>query len=130
MNLDLKDKVYLVAASSKGLGFGIAEALAADGARVSLCSRTQSEIEASANDLRSRFGSDVRGYVCDASNSQSIEQWVSNSLRDFGTVDGLVVNAGGPPAGKIDAFDDSDLARLALFSCPTLLGTSPARRSW
>ncbi|MEM6530707.1 MAG: hypothetical protein AAF653_20585 [Chloroflexota bacterium] len=43
MDLGLKDRVYLVAASSKGLGYGVAKALAGEGARVSLCSRTQAD---------------------------------------------------------------------------------------
>ncbi|NNE36251.1 MAG: SDR family oxidoreductase [Rhodothermales bacterium] len=108
MNTNLANKVYLVAASSKGLGFGIAEALAADGARVSLCSRTRSEIEQAATDLKTRYGVDARGYVCDASQSDSISDWVSQSISDFGTIDGLVVNAGGPKPGKFDSFSDED----------------------
>ncbi len=108
MNLNLSDKVFLVAASSKGLGYGIAEALAADGARLSLCSRTRADIEAAAQRLRTEYGCDAKGYVCDASDAASIGAWVDDSLSEFGRIDGLVVNAGGPKAGKFDAFDDDD----------------------
>lgn len=124
MNLNVEGKVYLVAASSKGLGFAIAEALATDGARVSLCSRTKSEIEKAAEGLRDTHGADVRGYVCDASDANSIEEWVSASIRDFGTIDGLLVNAGGPKAGKFDAFDDSqweDAFNLTLMSAVRMI---------
>ncbi len=106
MNLELQNKVFLVAASSKGLGYGIAGALANEGAQVSMGSRTQADIEAAAEKLRSSTGSTVRGYVLDAADASSIEQWVHASLRDFGRIDGLVVNAGGPPPGNFAAFDD------------------------
>ncbi len=108
MDLSLSNKVFLVAASSKGLGAGIAESLAADGARVSLCSRTASDVEAAASRLSNRYGIEARGYSCDASDPESITNWVSRSLADFETIDGLVVNAGGPPPGKFDAFSDAD----------------------
>ncbi len=106
MDLQLRDKVFLVAAASKGLGLGIAGALAKEGAQVSIGSRTQAAIEAAANTLRDSTGARVRGYVLDAANAESIAQWVTASLRDFGRIDGLVVNAGGPPPGDFAAFDD------------------------
>ncbi len=106
MDLGLKNKVFLVAASSKGLGYGIAAALAAEGAQVAMGSRTQADIEAAADQLRDTTGSNVRGYVLDASNAASIDHWVSTSLSDFGSIDGLVVNAGGPPPGNFASFDD------------------------
>jgi 3-oxoacyl-[acyl-carrier protein] reductase len=124
MNLNLSGRVYLVAASSKGLGFGIAEALASDGARVSLCSRTLSDIDAAAHNLKNRFDVDARGYVCDVSNGDSIVEWVADSIRDFGTIDGLVVNAGGPEPGKFDSFGDGNWAaafELTLMSAVRMI---------
>ena len=52
MDLGLNDKSALVAASSKGLGYGIAKALAANGAKVSLCSRSADDVAAAAADHR------------------------------------------------------------------------------
>ena len=106
MDLNLNDKVIMVAASSKGLGFGIAEAVAREGARVSLASRTAEDIQNAATDLHDRFGADARGYTFDARDGDSITRWRTATLDDFGTIDGLVVNAGGPPAGTFDKFDD------------------------
>lgn len=106
MDLGLKDKVFLVAAASKGLGHGIASALAGEGAQVSIGSRTRADIEAAAEQLRRATGANVRGYVLDAADATSIAQWVNESLKDFGRIDGLVVNAGGPPPGNFAAFDD------------------------
>jgi 3-oxoacyl-[acyl-carrier protein] reductase len=108
MDLEIKDKVFLVAASSKGLGYGVAEALSKEGARVSLASRTAAEIETAAESLREGYDVEARGYVMDATNPHSIAEWISASLRDFGQIDGLVVNAGGPPAGGFESFADAD----------------------
>lgn len=106
MDLGLKDKVIMVAAASKGLGYGIAEACAQEGARVSIGSRTEADILAAATTLQNETGSEVIGVPFDARNTASIEQWTAATLKKFGTIDGLVVNAGGPPAGNFDSFND------------------------
>jgi len=106
MDLKLIDKTYMVAASSKGLGFGIAEALAQEGANVSIASRTLADITTAAEQLNNRYSGSVRGYTLDAADAESIQNWTDATVKDFGTIDGLVVNAGGPPPGKFDQFDD------------------------
>ena len=108
MDLGLKDKVFMVAAASKGLGFGVAQALAEEGARVSIASRTQKDIEKAAKALREETGSEVFGTVFDATNGQSIINWTNATLKQFGGIDGLVVNAGGPAVGFFDDFSDDD----------------------
>ena len=65
MDLGLKNKVALVAASSKGLGYGVAKALAADGAKVSLCSRSADDVAAAAEALASEYGVDTLATACD-----------------------------------------------------------------
>lgn len=97
-----------MAASSKGLGFGIAESVARQGGRVALASRTADEVEAAARKLASEYGAEARAYTMDATNPNSIEGWIAAAHRDFGRIDGLVVNAGGPPTGKFDKFADAD----------------------
>lgn len=107
MDLGIKDKVALVAAASKGLGFGIAQALAQDGAKVSLGSRTKAEVESAAQRLHEETGVETLGLVLDATDAQSITNWTQATLDKFGGIDYLVVNAGGPPAGQFDDFDDA-----------------------
>src|SRR5260370_14455618 len=65
MDLGLKDKVALVAASSKGLGYGVARALAREGARVSICSRNEAEIKAAADRLKKETGAQVLATAFD-----------------------------------------------------------------
>jgi 3-oxoacyl-[acyl-carrier protein] reductase len=108
MDLGLKDKVIMVAAASKGLGYGIAQAVAQEGARVSIASRTEMDIMQAARRLQGETGTQVLGAVMDATNVDSILNWVQATQTHFGGVDGLVVNAGGPPAGGFDNFTDSD----------------------
>ena len=119
MDLNLTGKVFLVAASSKGLGFAIAEALAREGAFVSMGSRSESAITQAAHQLSAKYGVKTHGFVLDASSSPSIEQWTQNSLEMFGRIDGLVVNAGGPEQGMFDNLTDESWAEafeLSLMS--------------
>ncbi len=108
MDLGLKGKVAMVAASSKGLGFGIAQELAREGASVSLGSRSAEPIAAAARHLRESTGAATLGTVLDAADPASIENWFAQTQQQFGGVDLLVVNAGGPPAGSFDRFTDDD----------------------
>lgn len=108
MDLGLKDKVIMVAAASKGLGFGIAQAAAREGARVSIGSRTERDIMWAARNLQAETGVPALGAVMDVTDNESILEWTAATLTHFGRIDGLVVNAGGPPAGNFDDFDDMD----------------------
>jgi 3-oxoacyl-[acyl-carrier protein] reductase len=105
MNLGLNDKVIMLAGASKGLGYAIANALAADGATLAIASRNEAGINAAADSLRKR-GGEVLPSVMDASCSESISAWVELTLKTYGRIDGLLVNAGGPPPGRFDDIDD------------------------
>jgi 3-oxoacyl-[acyl-carrier protein] reductase len=132
MDLQVKGKVYMVAASSKGLGFGIARELALNGATVCLASRTKEEVEKAAESLRKETGKKVYASVFDASSSESIKNWILEINNAFKRIDGLVVNAGGPPPGNFDDFSDDDWQKafnLTLMSAVRLIrGVLPAMR--
>ncbi len=108
MDLNLKNKVALVAASSKGLGYGIAMALAREGALISIGSRDKKNFNYAAEKIRNETGTKVLATELNCSNAESISKWIETSFREFGAVDKLVVNAGGPPAGKFEDFSDDD----------------------
>ncbi|MDG5815582.1 SDR family oxidoreductase [Chitinispirillales bacterium ANBcel5] len=107
MDLKFKGKTAMVAASSRGLGYGIAKALAKEGANVAVASSNEERIKRAAHTLRTQTGSEVEGYVFDVFDAASITKWVSDVKERFGTIDSLVVNAAGPPAGNFEDFDDS-----------------------
>jgi len=111
MDLALRNKVVMVAAGSKGLGFGIAQALAHEGASVSLASRSAENVSEAVASLRGSSSSAISGYTFEAADNASITHWASKTCEEFGRIDGLVVNAGGPPAGTFDSFDDAAWTR-------------------
>lgn len=107
MDLGLKGKVYLVAASSKGLGYGVAKALAAEGAKVSMCSRTEDDVKKAAQTLADEYGAETLAMACDVRSADAIQAWVDKTVEEWGKIDGLLVNAGGPPAGTFKEIDDA-----------------------
>lgn len=120
MDLGLKGKVALVAAASKGLGFGTARALAREGALVSICSRDQASIDVAAAKLHTETGAEPLATVCDMRNGQSIQDWINRTVTKWGKIDAVLVNAGGPPGGLFKDLDDA--AWQAAFEL-TLLST-------
>lgn len=106
MDLGIKDKVAMVAASSKGLGFGVAKALAENEAKVSMCSRTLEEVQASAEKLGGVTGTETLATACDVSKPEDIDTWVKATTEKWHNVDMLLVNAGGPPAAYFTELTD------------------------
>lgn len=107
MDLGLKDKVLMVAASSKGLGFGIARQAALEGAIVCMGSRNQLHLAAAAKAIQKEVtGANILTHPLDVSDLASIQLWVKDTLEELGSVDALVINGGGPPAGTFDEIDD------------------------
>jgi len=103
----LKDKVILVSASSKGLGYGIARQVAGEGAIVAMGSRNQDDLDRAARTIRDEVeGARVFTAPLDVSNRQTIETWVHACQKELGTIDGLVVNGGGPPPGTFNQLED------------------------
>lgn len=102
MDLGLKGKVALVAASSRGLGRAVAEELAAEGVDLLLCARGESALREAANEIRSSAGVRVVDIPADVSKAADVERVVNAALSEFGHVDILVTNAGGPPAGPFE----------------------------
>ena len=98
MQTGLKDRVALVAASSQGLGRATAEAFAAEGCRVAMCSRNQQSLQMVADRIRKQYNTEVFAQALDVSESNAVHDFVEAVVRKFGGVDVCVTNAGGPPA--------------------------------
>ncbi|MEE3287937.1 MAG: SDR family oxidoreductase [Pseudomonadota bacterium] len=133
MKLGLEGKSIMVAAASRGLGNGIARVVAEDGARVSIAAPTEPKVHEAAAALREETGAEVISSSFDARDPESIQAWRDRTVEAFGTVDGLVVNAGGPPPGQFDDFDDDDWQaafELTLMSSVRMIRTVlPAMRA-
>ena len=98
MDLGLKNRVALVAASSQGLGLATAEAFAAEGCRVAMCSRNPQTLEAAADKIRKQHQAEVFAEALDVADFAAVSRFVAAVATKFGTVDICVTNAGGPPA--------------------------------
>jgi len=98
MNLGLKDRVALVAASSQGIGLAAAEAFAAEGCRVAMCARNQQTLQAAASKIKKQYSVNVLAEAFDVTDAGSVSRFVAAVAKEFGSVDICVTNAGGPPA--------------------------------
>ena len=93
MDLGIEGRVVLVTGGSKGIGRGIAAALAAEGARVAIASRSRERIEEAAAEIG------ARGYVFDSDDLDGVDPLIDAIESDLGPVAIYVANTGGPPAG-------------------------------
>ena len=106
MDLGLKNKSVLVLASGSGLGKAIAGEFLKEGASVVLAGRTEEKLASAAADLEKLTGSRPRFHPCDITKPGQIKELVAFTSETSGTVDVLVNNAGGPPAGTFESFGD------------------------
>jgi 3-oxoacyl-[acyl-carrier protein] reductase len=125
MDLQLKDKVAVIMAASKGLGAATARVFAEEGAKVVISARNADELNATADSIRKDTGAIVLPIVSDSSKVSDIENLISTTHKTFGRIDALVSNAGGPPSGKFADFSDSDWQ--AAFELINLRAVRPAR---
>ena len=98
MDLGLKNRVAVVAASSQGIGRATAEAFAAEGCRVAMCARNSQTLQAAADKIRKEHGVEVLAEAFDVTDAVAVGRFVAAVAQKFGTVDICVTNAGGPPA--------------------------------
>ena len=98
MDLGLRDRVAIVAASSQGLGKAVAMGLTAEGVKLALCARTRSALEATAEEIRRTNGAEVLTRALDVTAYEDVRQFVAAVIERFGRLDICVTNAGGPPA--------------------------------
>jgi len=111
MNLDLEGKVAIVGGASQGIGYGIARALAQEGATVAITARRQADLEAAAARLRSETGANVMPIQADCRRARDCVRVADTARRELGGIDMLINNDGAPPLGPILDFDDAAWAR-------------------
>jgi 3-oxoacyl-[acyl-carrier protein] reductase len=98
MDLGLKDRSVIVAASSDGIARSAAEKFAAEGARVAMCSRDSAKVNAAATQIREQYRGPVLAEAFDVTDANAVNAFVERVAKEFGGVDVCVTNAGGPPA--------------------------------
>ncbi|MBB6449160.1 3-oxoacyl-[acyl-carrier protein] reductase [Geomicrobium halophilum] len=109
MNLRLQNKAALVLAGSKGLGRAIATELAREGANVIIASRDEEQLEKTAGEIRKETGGgDVQYALCDLTQAEDIKAAVQKTVDQYGSVDVLINNSGGPKAGGFEDVNADD----------------------
>ncbi len=108
MNLGLENKVSIVTAASKGLGRAVVEALLEEGSKVAFCSSNSENLNKTFQEFREKFGGNVFAKICDLNDEDSIEEFYFAVTSQFGAVDILVNNCGGPKAGYFEVMQNSD----------------------
>jgi 3-oxoacyl-[acyl-carrier protein] reductase len=107
MDLQLKDKRALVTGSSKGLGYAAALALSREGCHVAINSRDQARISAAAAKISAETGGKVFGLAGDLADPDVPSRLGNEAARLLGGLDILITNAGGPPSGPFESFDEA-----------------------
>jgi len=106
MDLGLEGKVALVTGASRGLGYATALTLAREGCRVAVNSRSEENANAAAEKISSETGTQAIGLAGDVSEVGIAEELVDGTVDAFGGLDLLFTNAGGPPPGAFESFDE------------------------
>jgi 3-oxoacyl-[acyl-carrier protein] reductase len=107
MDLGLKDKRALVTGSSRGLGYAAALQLAKEGCHVAVNGRDESKVKAAAEKIVNESGTQAYGLAGDVSDSSKAEALIKAAIEALGGLDILITNAGGPPAGSFETFDEA-----------------------
>jgi 3-oxoacyl-[acyl-carrier protein] reductase len=98
MNLGLKGRGVIVAASSQGIGLATAEAFAREGAQVAMCARTEKTLQHAADRIRTQMAAEVYAEALDVTDATAVQRFTEQVAKRFGRIDVCVTNAGGPPA--------------------------------
>jgi len=123
MDLGIKNKVALVAASSRGLGKAISFQLSREGAKVVICARNRERLFKTRDEIAAETEGVVRAIVANVRDRKQVSEMVEQTVKGLGTIEILVSNAGGPPSGMADDFaldDYRDALELNLLSTVNL----------
>jgi 3-oxoacyl-[acyl-carrier protein] reductase len=104
MDLDLIDRTFLVTAASRGLGFSVAKSLSNEGAEVIICGRHEESLKKATSEL----GELAQYFVADLSKQDDVKRLMKNIGSQILRLDGVFVNAGGPPPGTFSSLSDED----------------------
>ena len=105
MELNLKGRTALITGGSRGIGYGVAESLAAEGCNLHLASRSAESLEAARKKLVAKYGVKVSVHALDLSTQDNAIKLV----KDCGSLDILINNAGAIPQGTVTGLDDKTL---------------------
>lgn len=107
MDLDVKDRVYIVTGGARGLGRATADCLVAEGARVVISGRSRASLEAA----REALGEAAVAVEADNADAATPARLLAAAQETWGRVDGALISVGGPPKGSVTGTADEDWTR-------------------
>ena len=111
MDLGLQGKVAIVGGASMGIGYGIAQTLAHEGARIVITARRQPGLARAAAELHAQTGAEVIPFVADCRRADDCARVVEATVAALGGIDILINNDGAPPLGALLGFEDTAWAK-------------------
>lgn len=112
MNIDLSQKRVIITGASRGIGRAIARAFAAEGARVAICARTESDVKEAGDELE-KTAQGVIARAVDVTDTPGVKRFVDDVAAQWGGVDVLVNNAGQGRSGNIDTLTPEQILEHA-----------------
>jgi len=107
MNLEMTNRAALVTGASKGIGFAVAAALAAEGVRLAVNARDAGALTEAAERLRAS-GAEVHPIVADVATAKGVKSLFAATREAIGNPEILIANAGGPPTGRAAELEDGE----------------------
>ncbi len=130
-NFSWRGKRVVITGASRGLGLVIARQLADQGARLAICARTVSDLQRAAAELRG-LGAEVFAAPCDVRDAERVDEFITQAIQRWGSVDVLINVAGIITVGPLDAMELSDFDDSMQTNCfgalRTTLAVLPAMR--
>ena len=108
MDTGLKDKTVLITASSMGIGKAVAEMFADEGCKIAISSRSKENLLSTAKELKEKYAIEPFWSVCDLNKQKDIENTFAAVNAQFGNIDILVNNCGGPVPGLFQQLEEED----------------------
>ena len=108
MDTGLQGKSVLITASSMGIGKAIAELFAQEGCRIAISSRSKENLISASKEIKEKYSVEPFWIVCDLNKQKEIESTFNAVSQQFGTVDVLINNCGGPTPGLFQELDEDD----------------------
>lgn len=108
MDTGLKDKSVLITASSMGIGKAVAEMFAEEGCKIAISSRSKENLLSTAKEIKEKYAIEPFWSVCDLNKQKDIENTFAAVNAQFGNIDILVNNCGGPVPGLFQQLDEED----------------------
>lgn len=98
----------MISGSSRGIGFSLAQGFLEHGAKVSILSEDENELESALQQLRSRFSAKVTGVVCDVKSSEACQNAVKKTISDLGSLTTTICNAGVDRIKPVEDYSETD----------------------